>query len=123
MRSEGMRSEEKLPSLSPQSSSPNSSSRLRPGRWLLGRGWWALPALLADGTSVPWLFGGRWYTDEPYSQAISTRMARTGEWWTPMQGDLPYFIKLPLDFSAHAAAVKLFGDADWAADGPEALWF
>jgi 4-amino-4-deoxy-L-arabinose transferase-like glycosyltransferase len=97
----------------------------RPGRWLLGRGWWALPLLLSIALSLPWIFGERWYSDAPYYQAIATQMAREGgsTWWSPMQGDLHYFNKPPLAFWIHAVLVKAFGDADWAAHLPEGAAF
>ncbi len=95
----------------------------RPGRWLIGRGWWCLPALVATTTALPRVFGARWYSDAPYYQAIATQMAREGTWWSPMQGDLPYFNKPPLAFWIHGLLVEAFGAADWAAHAPEGAAF
>ena len=97
----------------------------RPGRWLLGRGWWALPLLLCVALSVPWVCAERWYSDASYYQAIATQMAREGgsTWWSPMQGDHHYFNKPPLAFWIHAALVLVFGDANWAAHLPEKIAF
>ncbi len=104
-------------------SAPESESGFRPGRWLLDRGWWALPLLLSVALAIPWVCGERWYSDASYYQAISTQMARETTWWSPMQGDLPYFNKPPLAFWMHGALVKVFGDADWAAHLPEGVAF
>ncbi|MGH7293090.1 MAG: ArnT family glycosyltransferase, partial [Myxococcota bacterium] len=75
--------------------------------------------------AIPWVCGERWYSDASYYQAIATQMAREGggAWWSPMQGDLPYFNKPPLAFWMHGALVKAFGDADWAAHLPEGVAF
>ncbi len=96
---------------------------LRPGRWLLGRGWWFLPALLASVLALPWVFGERWYSDTPYYQAIATQMVRDGCWWSPMQGDLHYFNKPPLAFWIHAGFIEAFGQRDWSTHAPEAIFF
>lgn len=95
----------------------------RPGRWLLGRGWWFLPLLLGTALGLPWIFGERWFSDASYYQAIATQMAREGTWWSQMQGDLPYFNKPPLAFWMHGVLVSMFGDADWAAHLPEGAAF
>lgn len=97
----------------------------RPGRWLLGRGWWFLPLLLSASLSLPWIFGERWYSDAPYYQAIATQMARQGgaAWWFPMQGDIPYFNKPPLAFWIHGIFVHVGGNTNVAVHLPEGLTF
>jgi len=96
---------------------------LRPGAWLLGRGWWTLPLLLSVSLALPRTFGPHWLADTPYYQAISAQMAREGTWWSPMQGGLHYFNKPPLDFWVHGLCARAFGDADWAAHAPDAAWY
>lgn len=95
----------------------------RPGRWLLGRGWWFLPLLLSAAISIPWVCGERWYSDASYYQAIATQMVREGTWWYPMQGDIPYFNKPPLAFWLHAITVLLGGSSNLAAHIPEGITF
>lgn len=97
--------------------------RFNPGKWLTERGWWFLPLLLSAALALPWTFGDRWASDAAYYQAIATQMAREGTWFSPMQGEIPYFNKPPLAFWVHAAFVGAFGAADWAAHAPEAICF
>jgi 4-amino-4-deoxy-L-arabinose transferase-like glycosyltransferase len=90
---------------------------------LLRRWWWLPIVLLSTILGVPRIFGEHWPSDSPYYQAIATEMARSGTWWSPMQGDLHYFNKPPLGFWIHGTLVAVFGDADWAARAPEAAFY
>lgn len=94
--------------------------------WLIGRGCWVLPALIALALGLQWLFGEMWYTDAPYYQAISLLASREGHWWTLREGhagEVLYFNKPPLAFWVHALTAMTLGERDIAYRLPELLAF
>lgn len=97
--------------------------KFRIGRWLCGQGYWLVPALLAIGLALPWLFGEMWRSDAAYYQAIAMNASRNGHWWTLMEGDIGYFNKPPLAFWAHALSVLVLGEVDYAYYLPEAIFY
>src|SRR5439155_6545443 len=54
-------------------------------------------------------------TDEARYGEISREMAQSGDWLTPRLNGFKYFEKPPLQYWAGAAALKVFGQHDWAA--------
>jgi 4-amino-4-deoxy-L-arabinose transferase-like glycosyltransferase len=54
-------------------------------------------------------------TDEARYGEISREMAQSGDWVTPRLNGFKYFEKPPLQYWAGAAALKVFGQHDWAA--------
>lgn len=74
---------------------------------------YAIPLTVATAFYLPGLFFRQWMWDAGLYAAVSLRMARTGEWWTPMQANATYFNKPPLAFWLHALFVRIFGEADW----------
>jgi 4-amino-4-deoxy-L-arabinose transferase-like glycosyltransferase len=54
-------------------------------------------------------------TDEARYGEIAREMAQSGDWVTPRLNGFKYFEKPPLQYWASAAALKVFGQHDWAA--------
>lgn len=59
--------------------------------------------------------------DEPRYAAIARTMARSGDWVTPRLAGQPWFEKPALYYWVAAAAIRLFGDGEFAARLPSAL--
>ncbi|MCC6320872.1 MAG: glycosyltransferase family 39 protein [Phycisphaerales bacterium] len=82
---------------------------------------YAVPLVLALAFYFPGILFRAWLYDAGLYAAVSLRMARTGEWWTPMQANATYFNKPPLAFWTHALFVKCIGEADWVLRLPNLL--
>lgn len=91
-------------------------TRSRIGLWT-----YLAPLTLATALYLPGIFFPKWMTDGGLYAAVSLRMARTGEWWTPMQANATYFNKPPLAFWTHALFVRVLGEADWVLRLPNLL--
>jgi 4-amino-4-deoxy-L-arabinose transferase-like glycosyltransferase len=77
----------------------------------------ALPVLLA---AALWLAATLWVRalalpDEGRYAGVAWEMLRSGNWLVPTLDGLPYFHKPPLFYWITAAAMSLFGTAEWAA--------
>ncbi len=92
------------------------SLRRRVDAWV-----YLVPLALATAFYLPGMFFRFWLYDAGLYAAVSLRMARTGEWWTPMQANATYFNKPPLAFWIHALFVKVLGESDWVLRLPELL--
>lgn len=53
--------------------------------------------------------------DEGRYASVAWTMVSSGDWWTPMLNGMPFFHKPPLFYWITAAALKLFGNLEWAA--------
>lgn len=74
--------------------------------WARTRHLW-LPALAVLGIALARLFGGDYQVDTGLYAGVAWHMVNEGTWWTPMQGDVPYFNKPPLCLWLHAAVFAL----------------
>lgn len=92
------------------------SLRRRLNLWVYG-----VPLVMATAFYLPGIFFKFWLFDAGLYAAVSLRMARTGEWWTPMQANATYFNKPPLAFWVHALFVRVLGEADWVLRLPDML--
>src|SRR5262245_4287269 len=63
-----------------------------------------------------------WTPDEPRDAAIGLEMWRTGSWWVPRLGGIPFLEKPPLYWWAQSGAFELLGPSTAAARLPSAVF-
>ncbi|MEL7474439.1 MAG: glycosyltransferase family 39 protein [Planctomycetota bacterium] len=88
--------------------------------WMRSRPY-ALPALTTLGLAFARLTIGGYKVDTALYAGVGWQMVRTGQWWTPMAGDMPYFNKPPLVIWIHAIFMSIAGHELWAIRLPQLL--